>query len=44
MTWDAGGVGPSSDRLAGQVALAALDRFRQRLREESYDEWRANRV
>jgi beta-lactamase family protein len=44
MTWDAGGVGPSSDRLAGRVALAALDRFRQRLREESYDKWRANRA
>jgi hypothetical protein len=30
MTWRAGGVGPSSDALAGRCAQVALDRFRRR--------------
>jgi hypothetical protein len=44
MTWNRGGVGPGSDRLAGRVARAALERFRQKAHEPSYDEWHAHPV
>jgi len=40
MTWSPGGAGPASDRLAGRVVRAALDRFRVLLAAEPYDERR----
>ena len=44
MTWAPGGAGPASDRLAGRVARAALDRFRRLFAAEPYDEPRGRTV
>jgi len=37
LTWNPAGVGAASDRLAGRIALAALERFRDLLRADPYD-------
>jgi len=44
MTWSPAGAGPASDRLAGRVVRATLDRFRVLLAAEPYDERRDRTV